>query len=66
MAHGSLDDIRAYVCRMITTIGSHHGGLISMAYSSPDAMGQTHEKVAVMCAAFREYKAYHSSAENKR
>ncbi len=54
MAHGSMDDIRAYARRMIATLGAHNGGLISMAYSSPEAVGQTPEKVAAMCAAFRD------------
>lgn len=58
MVYGSVQDIRAYVRRMIDTLGSHGGGLISMAYSSPDAVQQTPEKLAAMCAAFREYGVY--------
>jgi len=56
MVRGSLADIRAYVRRMIGTLGSHNGGLISMAYSSPEAVGHAPEKTAAMCAAFREYE----------
>jgi len=55
MITGDLDAIRAYVQRMIATLGAHHGGLISMAYSSPEAVQHTPEKLAAMCAAFREY-----------
>ncbi len=58
MIHGSLDDIRAYVRRMIATLGSHNGGLVSMAYSTPDVINHTPEKLAVMCASFREYGNY--------
>lgn len=61
MARGSIDDIRAYVRRMITTVGSHNGGYISMAYSTPEAVAQTPERVAAMCAAFREYQTLTSS-----
>lgn len=58
MIHGSLDDIRAYVRRMVETIGNHDGGLISMAYSTPDVVEHTPEKLEAMCAAFREYGRY--------
>lgn len=58
MVNGSLDDIRNYVSRMIRTLGSHNGGLISMAYSSPEACGHTPEKIAEMCRAFRELGVY--------
>jgi uroporphyrinogen decarboxylase len=58
MFHGSLNDIRAYVKRMIATLGNHNGGLISMAYSTPDTIGHTPDKIAAMCAAFREYGRY--------
>jgi hypothetical protein len=58
MVHGSVEDIRRYVQRMMRTIGNHNGGLISMAYSSPKAVGHTEEKINAMCAAFREYGAY--------
>ncbi len=58
MVRGSLDDIRRYVKRMMATVGNHRGGLISMAYSSPGAIGHTQEKIDAMCAAFREYGVY--------
>ncbi len=58
MVHGSLADIEAYVCRMIATLGGHNGGLVSMAYSSPDAVQHPPEKTAAMCRAFRTYGVY--------
>jgi hypothetical protein len=57
MIHGSLDDIRGYVRRMVATLGRHNGGLVSMAYSTPETIHHTPEKIAAMCAAFREYGA---------
>ncbi|NLG51661.1 MAG: hypothetical protein GX552_16270 [Chloroflexi bacterium] len=58
MIRGSVQDVRAYVKRMIDTLGNHNGGLISMAYSSPEAVEHTQEKIDAMCAAFREYGVY--------
>lgn len=58
MIQGNAEEIRAYVRRMIATLGSHDGGLISMAYSTPEAVGHAPEKTAVMCAAFREFGDY--------
>ncbi len=48
--------------RMIATLGAHKGGLLSMAYSSPEAVNHTAEKIAAMCAAFREYGVYGEEA----
>ena len=58
MVTGSIADIRAYVRRMMATVGHHRGGLCSMAYGVPDAVGHTVEKTAAMCAAFRELGVY--------
>ncbi|HEY3378448.1 MAG TPA: uroporphyrinogen decarboxylase family protein [Armatimonadota bacterium] len=58
MVEGSVDEVRAYVRRMIATLGAHQGGLVSMAYSSPEAVQHTPEKTAAMCAAFREEGVY--------
>jgi uroporphyrinogen decarboxylase len=58
MVEGTLDDIRRYVRRMIATLGAHDGGLISMAYSTPEAVHHTPERIAAMCEAFREYGVY--------
>lgn len=54
MVYGSEEDIRNYVKRMKATIGNHNGGLVSMRYPDPESVGHTPEKVAAMCAAFRE------------
>jgi len=61
MVDGSIDDIRAYVRRMVATLGNHHGGLCSMAYSQPEAVGHLPDKTAAMCAAFRELGVYPQS-----
>jgi uroporphyrinogen-III decarboxylase len=58
MVQGSIEEIEAYVRRMIDTLGSHNGGLISMAYSTPEAVHHTREKVLAMSAAFRRYGVY--------
>ncbi len=57
MVQGSVQDIRDYVGKLINTVGSYNGGLISMAYSTPEACGHTPEKTAAMCEAFRELGA---------
>jgi hypothetical protein len=59
MVHGSPEDIRRYVRRMMDTLGNHRGGLISMAYSSPGAVGHSQTSIDAMCEAFREYGVYH-------
>jgi len=58
MVYGTLEDIENYVKRMIATLGAYNGGLISMAYTTPEDIGQTTEKMAVMCRAFRKYGIY--------
>jgi uroporphyrinogen decarboxylase len=61
MITGSDEDIRAYVRRMIATLGSHKGGLISKTYPSPDDIHHDPRKIAVACAAFREFGVYKDS-----
>jgi uroporphyrinogen decarboxylase len=58
MVRGSREDVERYVRRLIQTVGSHDGGLISMAYSTPEAVHHTHEKLMAMSAAFRTYGVY--------
>ena len=53
MITGTLDEIRAYATKMVTTLGGHHGGFVSMAYSTPDDVEHTPEKLAAMSEAFR-------------
>lgn len=58
MIDGSIDDIRKYVKRMKNTIGAFNGGLVSMAYTTPEDIGHMPEKIAAMCQAFRKYESY--------
>ncbi len=57
MIQGSPEDVRNYAKRMIETLGSHNGGFISMAYSTPEDVHHSPENMAAMCAAFREFEA---------
>lgn len=58
MIEGTLEDIEEYVRRMVRTVGNHRGGLISMAYSTPEAVHHTPERIEVMCRAFRREGVY--------
>jgi len=58
MVNGTNEDIVAYVKQMIKTVGAHNGGLISMAYSSPEAVNHTQEKIKTMCMTFRKFGLY--------
>lgn len=52
MAHGSLDEIRAYCHRLVKTLGRPNGGYIAQYYSDPVGAGHTPEAVAAMCKEF--------------
>jgi len=58
MIDGSIEDVVSYVKRMIATLGNHQGGLVSMAYSTPESVHHTPEKLAAMSEAFRKYGVY--------
>ena len=58
MVNGTPDDVIRYVQRMIGTIGAHNGGLVSMAYTTPDDVQQSDENMTAMCRAFRKYGIY--------
>ena len=58
MINGSLDDIRDYAKRLITTLGAFRGGFVSMAYSTPKDVNHTPEKLAAMCESFRRWENY--------
>jgi hypothetical protein len=58
MVRGSEAEIEAYVRRMIYHLGRYNGGLISMAYTTPQDVGHTPEKIAAMCRAFRRWGVY--------
>jgi hypothetical protein len=59
MIEGTPRDVADYAKRMINTLGSHNGGFISMAYSTPDDVNHSPENMAAMCRAFRENESYH-------
>ncbi len=61
LANGSIADIEIYVQKMMMTIGGFNGGLISMAYTTPEAIDLAPEKVNAMCAAFRKFGIYQKS-----
>jgi uroporphyrinogen decarboxylase len=52
MVRGSLDDIRAYVRRMATTLGTPQGGFIGTWYGDPAGAGHRQEAIEAMCEAF--------------
>lgn len=58
MIQGTPEEVSAYAKRMIATLGSHNGGLVSMAYSSPEDVKHTPENMAAMCESFRANEAY--------
>lgn len=58
MVNGTPGDVTQYVRRMIDTIGAHNGGLVSMAYSSPNDVEHSPENITAMCEAFRTYGIY--------
>ncbi|MCK4998296.1 MAG: hypothetical protein KAS23_02135 [Anaerohalosphaera sp.] len=58
MVRGTESDVEEYVKKMIATLGSHNGGLVSMAYTTPEAVEHRPENTAAMCRAFREFGVY--------
>lgn len=58
MSYGNPKDVNKYVKRMVQTLGSHNGGLISKFYPQPDAVGHAPENTIAMCKAFREHGVY--------
>jgi len=56
--YGSEPAMQTYVRRMITSLGHHQGGLISMAYTTPEAIDLPPQGVAAMCRAFRKFERY--------
>lgn len=58
MVKGNVADVEEYVKKMIATVGSHNGGLVSMAYTTPEAVEHKTENTAAMCRAFREFGVY--------
>ena len=58
MINGSLNDIQAYAKKMIDTLGAFNGGFVSMAYSTPEDINHTPEKLAAMSQSFRKNEKY--------
>jgi hypothetical protein len=56
MVEGTEEDIERYVKRMIETLGSHNGGLVSKTYPTPDDVHHEPAKIAAACRAFRKYE----------
>jgi len=52
MAHGSLDDIRAYCHKMVTSLGRREGGFIAKWYGDPKGAGHEPEAIEAMCEEF--------------
>lgn len=52
MAHGSLDEIRAYCRRMVDLLGRPEGGFIPRWYSDPVGAGHRQEAIEAMCEEF--------------
>ena len=52
MAHGSLDEIRAYARQMVNTLGRPNGGFIARWYGDPAGAGHRQEAIAAMCDEF--------------
>ncbi len=57
MAHGSLDEIRAYCRRMQRTLGGAKGGFIAGWYADPKGAGHTPEAIEAMCQEFMAISA---------
>jgi hypothetical protein len=52
MAHGSLDDIRAYCRKLVVTLGRPDGGFIPKWYGDPVGAGHRQEAIDAMCREF--------------
>jgi hypothetical protein len=52
MVYGTMDDIRAYCRRLVTTLGTPQGGFIAQFYSDPVGAGHRPEAVDAMCEEF--------------
>ena len=59
MAHGSLDDIRAYCRKLVTTLGRPNGGFIARWYSDPAGAGHSQDAIEAMCEEFVKLSSEH-------
>ena len=60
MVHGSLDDIRAYCRRLVSTLGRPEGGFIATWYSDPAGAGHSREAIDAMCGEFVKLSEKHT------
>ncbi len=63
MAHGTVDDIRAYCRRLVKTLGRPKGGFIAQWYSDPAGAGHTQEAIDAMCQEFISLSRGHVTVE---
>ena len=61
MAHGSLDEIRAYCRKLVNTLGRPTGGFIAQWYGDPVGAGHRPEAVAAMCEEFLRLSREHGA-----
>ncbi|MCF7853370.1 MAG: uroporphyrinogen decarboxylase family protein [Candidatus Pacebacteria bacterium] len=59
MAHGTLDEIRAYCRRMVEALGRPTGGFIAKWYGDPKGVGHRPEAIDAMCEEFLKLSARH-------
>lgn len=52
MAHGTIEEIRAYCRTLVSTLGRPEGGFIAQFYSDPVGAGHRPEAVKAMCEEF--------------
>ena len=55
MAHGSVDDVKAYARKLMDSFGRFNGGFIGQWYSAPAAVNHSEEKIEAMSSEFAHY-----------
>lgn len=60
MAHGTLEEIRAYCRKMVTTLGRPEGGFIAGWYGDPVGAGHRPEAIVAMCEEFLNLSREHA------
>lgn len=63
MVHGSLEDIRAYCRKLVTTLGRPKGGFIAKWYADPTGAGHSREAIDAMCDEFVKLSKLHDNVE---
>jgi len=62
MAHGTLDEIRAYCRKLVSCLGRPQGGFIAQWYSDPVGAGHREEAIEAMCEEFVKLSREHGNA----